>query len=152
MTADSPRVYLDANVFIAAFENVGAHSDHAWWILRAVEDGEVTGMTSEITLAEVLVKPLEIGATDLAAGYEKMITSTQRFEVLPVSREILVSAAGVRARRSSIKLPDAIHIATARAFSCAFFVSDDRRVWLPDNMAHLPVNPFTLDDIFKENP
>lgn len=152
MTAGTPRVYLDANVFIAAFENVGAHSDHAWWILRAIEDGEIAGMTSEITLAEIMVRPLEIGAADLAAGYEKMITSTQRFEVLTVSREILVSAAAVRARRSSIKLPDAIHIATAQACSCPFFVSDDRRFSLPDNMTHLPVNPFTLDDIFKENP
>ena len=152
MTPGTPRVYLDANVFIAAFENVGAHSDHAWWILRAIEDGEIAGMTSEITLAEILVKPLETGATDLAAGYEKIISPTERFEVLPVSREILVSAAGVRARRNSVKLPDAIHIATAHAFSCAFFVSGDSRVSLPDSMTHLPVNPFTLDDIFKENP
>jgi predicted nucleic acid-binding protein len=151
VTPGTPRVYLDANVFIAAFENVGAHSDHAWWILRAIEDGEITGMTSEITLAELLVKPLETGATDLAAGYEKIIAPTERFEVLPVSREIIVSAAGVRARRNSVKLPDAIHIATAHMFSCAFFVSDDSRVSLPDNMTHLPVSPFTLDDIFKEN-
>lgn len=144
-------MYLDANVFIAAFENVGAHSDHAWWILRAIEDGEVAGMTSEITLAEILVKPLETGASDLASGYEKMVTSTERFAVLPVTREILVRAAGVRARRNSVKLPDAIHIATAQAFSCGFFVSDDSRVSLSDNMMRLRVNPFTLDDILRED-
>jgi predicted nucleic acid-binding protein len=145
----TPRIYLDSNIFIGAFENVGAHSDHAWWILRAMEDGEIAGVTSEITLAEILVKPLEKGAADLAAGYEEMIISTATLEVLPVSREILVSAAGVRARRGSIKLPDAIHIATAHTASCAFFVSDDRRFPLPDGMTLLPVNPFTLDDIFK---
>jgi hypothetical protein len=60
-----PRVYLDANVFVAAFEHVGARSDHAWWIMRAIERGEIAAGTSEITLAEVLVKPFEVGATDL---------------------------------------------------------------------------------------
>jgi len=149
VTGVTPRIYLDSNVFIGAFESVGAHSDHAWWILKAMEDGEITGITSEITLAEILVKPLEKGATDLAAGYEQMIISSDALEVFPVSRQVLVSAAGVRARRSSVKLPDAIHIATARAASCTFFVTDDRRFPLPDDIRRLPVNPFTLDDIFK---
>ena len=121
-----PRVYLDANVFVAAFEHAGAHSDHAWWIFDAVESGKILAGTSEITLAEVLVKPIEIGATDLVDGYERMMVSSASFEVLPVRRDILVNAAALRARRSSVRLPDAVHIATAQALSCGFFISDDR--------------------------
>lgn len=151
MTAEPPRVYLDANVFVAAFESVGAHSDHAWWILHAIESGKIVGATSEMTLAEILVKPLETGATELAAGYESMIASSGGFEVRPVSRDILIKAAGLRAHRTSTKLPDAIHIATAQTSSCTFFVSDDHRLPLPDDMTLLPVNPFTLDDILREN-
>ena len=147
MTIAPPRVYLDSNVFVAAFENVGAHSDHAWWIIHAIENGEIIGATSEMTLAEILVKPLEIGNTELAAGYEEMINTAPGFEVLPVRRDILVNAAGLRAQRSSIRLPDAVHIATASALSCSFFVSDDRRLPLPEGIKLLPVNPFTLDDI-----
>ena len=41
MTGVQPRVYLDANVFVAAFEHMGAHSDHAWWIIHAIESGEI---------------------------------------------------------------------------------------------------------------
>jgi predicted nucleic acid-binding protein len=149
VTADiAPRVYLDANVFIAAFEHVGAHSDHAWWLIRAIENGEIIAATSEITLAEILVKPFERGQTDLADGYEKMISSGSHFEVLPVRRDILMGAAGLRARRTSIRLPDAVHIATAQALSCSVFISNDRRLPLPDGMRMLAVNPFTLDDIF----
>ena len=37
-------------------------------------------------------------------------------------------AARLRARRSSIRLADAVHIATAQALSCGFFVSRDRRL------------------------
>ncbi len=150
VNADLPHVYLDANVFIAAFENPGAHSDHAWWVLEALERGEISGGTSEITIAELLVKPIELGDSELAASYEKMIVSVDRFEVVPVRRDILVEAAGIRARRSSIKLPDAIHIATARSLSCCFFLTGDRRLPLPEGIKSLTINPFTLDDIFDQ--
>jgi predicted nucleic acid-binding protein len=149
MTDAQHRVYLDANVFVAAFEHIGAHSDHAWWIIRAIESGEIAAGTSEITLAEVLVKPFEVGATDLADGYERMIVSGSNFEVLPVRRDILVGAAALRVRRTSTRLPDAVHIATAQALSCRFFISDDRRLPMPDGIRMLTVNPFTLDDIFE---
>jgi len=152
MTDARPRVYLDANVFVAAFEHVGAHSDHAWWILHAVEGGQIEAGTSEITLAEVLVKPFEGGATDLAKGYDKMMVSASNFEVLPIRRDILVSAAVLRARRISIRLPDAVHIATAQALSCGFFISNDRRLPMPDGIRMLAVNPFTLDDILGSKP
>ena len=152
MTDVRPRVYLDTNVFVAAFEHVGAHSDHAWWIIRAVEGGEIEAGTSEITLAEVLVKPFEVGAADLAKGYQNMMMSGSNFEVLPVRRDILVKAATLRARRTSIRLPDAVHIATAQALSCGFFISGDRRLPVPDGMRMLAVTPFTLDDILGNKP
>jgi predicted nucleic acid-binding protein len=142
-----PRVYLDANVFITAFEHGGAGSDHAWWIIRAIETGDIEAGTSEITLAEVLVKPLERGQSDLVGAYEKMISPGSRFEVMPVRRDILVGAAGLRARRNSLRLPDAVHVVTAQALACRFFVSGGRRVPMPEGMRILTVNPFTLDDI-----
>jgi predicted nucleic acid-binding protein len=147
VTAGAPRVYLDSNVFVAAFENTGAHSDHAWWIMLAIEQGIIVGATSEITLAEVLVKPVERGDTELIAAYEQAIEPAPNFEVLPVRREILIEAAGIRARRSSIRLPDAVHIAAARAVSCECFISDDARLRLPENLKLVPVSPFALDDI-----
>ena len=145
-----PRVYLDTNVFITAFEHTGAHSDHAWWILESIERQDILGATSELTLAEVLVNPLEAGAADLAAGYEKMIAPARSFEVSAVSRKILIGAASLRAGRKAIRLPDAIHVATAEALVCKFFISDDRRLPLPGGIRPLAVNAFTLDDIFKE--
>jgi predicted nucleic acid-binding protein len=148
---EQPRVYLDANVFIAAMENPGAHSDHAWWIIHAVDEGEIAAVTSEITLAEILVKPIELDDATLAAVYEKMIVSNAHFEVRPVQRDILMRAAQLRARRKSIRLPDAIHIATALASSCSFVISDDQRLHSIDGVKAFGVNPFTLDDIHAEH-
>jgi len=140
-------VYLDSNVFIAAMENPGAHSDHAWWIIRAVEEGEIGAVTSEITIAEVLVKPIQLGNDSFVSAYEEMIASSAHFEVLPVRRDILVQAAQLRARRSSIRLPDAIHIATALTASCRCIVSDDQRLHSLENIKAFAVTPFTLDEI-----
>jgi predicted nucleic acid-binding protein len=145
-----PRVYLDSNVFIAAFEHVGAHSDHAWWILNAVQSGEIAGVTSEVTLAEVLVKPVQLGYAELASAYETMLVPGPNFEMLSVNRSILIKAAGIRARRTSVRLPDAVHMATAEALSCPIFVSEDRSLALPEGMRLLPVNPFTLADILEQ--
>jgi predicted nucleic acid-binding protein len=147
---NQPRVYLDANVFITAMETPGAHSDHAWWIIRSVEEGNITGVTSEITLAEVLVKPMQMGNAELVAAYQQMIMPGARFDVLPVRRDVLVSAAGLRARRTSVRLPDAIHIASALSSSCRFMVTDDRQLHSVEEVRILGVTPFTLDDILAE--
>lgn len=147
-----PRVYLDSNVFIAAFERVGAHSDHAWWIIEAIEQGEIAGATSEITLAELLVKPIENGAVDLASAYERMIVSGPGFEVLSVKRDVLVAAANIRAKRTAVRLPDAIHIASAHELGCSAFVTDDRRLKLSEGMKLLQISAFTVDDILGDRP
>lgn len=139
--------YFDTNVFITAFENAGARSDHAWWILDAVETGELKAVTSEITLAEILVKPIELGADDLCSAYEQVFVSGPNFEVCPVERRILIEAARIRAGRKSIRLPDAVHIATAARRGCTYFLSGDTRLRLPQDMKQVFLGPFTLDDI-----
>jgi predicted nucleic acid-binding protein len=148
--SEPPRVYLDSNVFITAMETPGAQSDHAWWIIDAVDDGKIAAVTSEITIAEVLVKPMQLGDSAFITAYQEMIAPSPHFDVLPIRRDILVSAAQLRARRGSIRLPDAIHVATALASSCACMVSDDQQLHSIEGMKLLAVTPFTLDDILAQ--
>ncbi len=149
--SEPTRVYLNSNVFITAMETPGAHSDHAWWIIRAIEEGNIEGVTSEITIAEVLVKPIETGNAGFVEAYQQMIVPGANFQVLPIARDILVDAAELRARRKSVRLPDAIHIATALKSSCTYMVSDDQRLHSIERMKILGVTPFTLDDILTDS-
>lgn len=144
-----PKIYLDSNVLITAFENAGARSDHAWWLLHAIDAGEILAATSEVTLAEVLVKPLEEGDEDRIATYQSVLVSSGGFEVAPVSRSVLIEAARIRGARRSVRLPDAIHLATAKQLNCQFFVSGDQRLAMPEGMAQFELSPFTLDDVLK---
>lgn len=141
------RIYLDANVFIAAYENKHARGDHAWRILAAIEAGEFLGVTSELTLAEILVKPIELGNYELAHRYQNIISSGAGFDVPTVDRSILIEAASLRAVQHSLRLPDAIHVATARLNACSHIVSDDRRLPYAPGLALVRLAADALDAI-----
>jgi predicted nucleic acid-binding protein len=122
------RIYLDANVFITAYESRGTRSDSAWEILNAVERDEFFAVTSELTLAEALVGPIQKGDDELAGYYHEILSSASEFEVAAVERRVLIEAATLRAVTRSLRMPDAIHVATARLHDCQFLVSDDLRL------------------------
>jgi len=122
-----PKVYLDANFFIYALEAVEPWARAAREVLGALDRGDLTAVTSELSLAECLVKPLESGRSDIAETYLELLQDHRFLTVGPVTREILVEAARLRGL-SRIKLPDAIHAATALQQGCSSFLTNDDRL------------------------
>jgi predicted nucleic acid-binding protein len=84
-------------------------------------------VTSEITLSEVLVAPFKSNDPHLEASYRTLLADREIFELIPVTRDILVMAARIRARMT-LELSDAIHAATATAEGCEFMLTFDRRL------------------------
>lgn len=142
-----PRVYLDTNVFIAAYETRDSRGDQAWRILTAIEAGDFAAVTSELTLAEILVGPLEQRDYDRAQHYQEIIAPGVGFEVPAIDRAVLIEAASLRAVRKSLRLPDAIHVATARLSACTHIVSDDRRLPLVPGLGIVRLGVHTLDAV-----
>jgi len=89
-----------------------------------MDAGEVSVVTSELTLAEVLVGPLKTQNIAIQQTYCSFLTSTATFVVPPVNREILEESAQLRAN-TKLKLPDAIHMATALRHQCDSFLTND---------------------------
>ena len=90
------RIYLDTNAFIPAVEG----SDplrNAMESLLSIGDVR-TGIlvTSEITLAEFLISPLEKGQSTVATAYMELIDPRPGLEVVPVNRNVLILAAHIR--------------------------------------------------------
>ena len=57
-----PRsLYLDSNVFIYAIEGFEPYRRQLDELFSAIESSAVQAWTSELTLAEVLVRPVQIG-------------------------------------------------------------------------------------------
>ena len=131
--------------FITAFENRSVADAFVWRVLNAVEAGLIAAATSQMTLAEVLPKPLVTGR--LIQVYESLLSTQGALEVLPVTAEILGDAARIRADRLSIKFPDAIHIATARRSGCNVIYSADKRVASPLGLPVVQPVPSSLEQL-----
>ncbi|MGH6913333.1 MAG: type II toxin-antitoxin system VapC family toxin [Geminicoccales bacterium] len=126
-------VDLDANVFVYAVEGFAEHQGFIDELFRSIDSGHVSAVTSELTLAEVLIKPLETRRHDVAAVYEELLQSSEHLNVVPIDRAILISAARHRADLG-VKLPDAIHVATAIAVGCDVLLSNDQKLRVPDEI------------------
>jgi predicted nucleic acid-binding protein len=126
--------YLDTNIVISAIETASPLTQAQQELILQVDSGEIAALTSEMTLAECLVKPFADKDIKLIEAYMAFLDGRVNFPVLPVTRQILVLAARRRADLG-IKLPDAIHVATAETAGCSFFVTNDKGVRLPEKMA-----------------
>jgi predicted nucleic acid-binding protein len=127
-------VYLDTNLFIYAVEGYEPERSTVRDLFSALDRQAFSGVTSEFTLAELLVKPFELGREDVVLAYSGLVQHSDRLAVAPVDRSILIEAARQRARLG-ILMADAIHVATALASGCDVFLTNDRRLRLPSAMA-----------------
>ena len=116
-------VYLDTNPIIYLTEAKPLFKKSLAVLFKAVEAAGAQLITSELTLTEVLVRPIRQNDTELIATYERLFDTL--LDARPVSREVLLLAAQLRADLPSLKTPDAIHVATATLADADVFVSAD---------------------------
>ena len=83
-------------------------------------------LTSTLTLAEVLVKPLAVGDHAWADRYEKLM-NTPGVLLLSFDRSCSRIYAQVRQDRT-IKPPDAIQLSCAASAKCDLFITNDDRL------------------------
>jgi predicted nucleic acid-binding protein len=143
---DSRRLYLDANVFIYAIEGVGEIASSLRELFDLFRAKRGTGVTSELTLAEVLPRADGIQRR----SYIDLIVSSRIFDLQPVSRDILIETADYRESSGMPKLPDAIHIVTAVRAGCKTILSADSRLRLPEGYTVLSPDRESLTRLVRE--
>jgi predicted nucleic acid-binding protein len=129
--------YIEANVLIGAFEQ--KLGDPALVPFLLSRHRSVTMLTSEVTLSEVLVGPLRRRDSRLLQFYHDLFAAPDVLRVIPVTRSIIERSAALRSQ-SPMKLPDAIHVATAEASGCNSILSSDKRLHVPFGMKR--IDPF----------
>jgi hypothetical protein len=65
-------------------------------LIDDLEEGRFRGIASELTLLELTVRPLQLGRQEVADDYEILLSYFPNLDLEPVSREILLDAAGLR--------------------------------------------------------
>ncbi len=132
---------IDTPVFIYAFEDSPRFGNAAIAVLKAVETGKVSGVTSVLTLLELAVRPLRLGLPDVADDYEVRITQFPNLAVEVIGLEAAHKAAELRARHG-ISPADALQIGTCLCAGATGFLTNDLR------LRRLPeIEVLTLDDV-----
>ena len=120
----SGEVYFDAQIAIYAVEAHPTFGLPVAPLWRAIAAGGLTGVSSAMTVLEVLVKPYQMGDVGLEQRYEALFVAPG-VQIVPITLDILRAAARLRATIPKLRTPDAIHAATARATGCGLFVTND---------------------------
>jgi predicted nucleic acid-binding protein len=149
-----PLAYLDANVFIFFFEGNPIVSERVKRLLDALRKHPGVGVTSELTLAEVLAETERPRAPMLKRAYLDLIVWSNFLQLVPVSRDVLYESVDLRAAHKrthsrKLDLPDAIHLTTAIQRKCRFFISADGGISPPLEMKRLSPITADLDEVLK---
>jgi predicted nucleic acid-binding protein len=118
------RVLIDTSIWIYHFEQHPQLAPAAGRIIENLEEGKFRGIASELTLLELTVRPLQLGRQDVADDYEVLMGYFPNLELEPIGRDILLEAAGLRARQR-LRTPDAIQIATGLRTGATLAVTND---------------------------
>lgn len=114
-----------------------------------MDRSELDGFTSELTLAEILVKPIREQNTDLVGTYMNLVRPASSLSIIPADRNVMLVAAEQRAFKPTLKLPDALHVASAMVVKADVFASFDRYLPLPVAMVALRD---TFDSLWGPSP
>ena len=134
-------VGLDTSPFIYYIEKNPFYVDMLRPFFQLVDRGEVSIVTSVVTLLETLVHPCRHKNVTLADQYRDILLNTRGLRTIELSKNIAEEAAQLKAIYN-IRTPDSIHMATAINQEASFFLTNDMR--LP-SLPHLKV--LTLDEI-----
>jgi len=115
---------LDAGVIIGFLDDTDAHHDAAYAALSKAHDRNDRLVLPASAYAEVLVGPSRRGA-DAVAAVEGLVARVP-IGIEPLGADIARTAAELRARHRSLKLPDALIIATASHLDAEHLVTTDR--------------------------
>ncbi len=119
------RIGIDTNVLIYYIEEHPFFLGKIEPLIDRIVRGEAVGITSYVTLLELLVKPLKEKRFDLVEQYKTILTS--RLEMVPLDETVSLKAAELRAKYG-IRTPDAIQMASVISKNGDVFVTNDERL------------------------
>ena len=121
------RTYLDANLYIYAFEGIETCRTTMAGLLAAIDRQDVGVVASELLFTELLPRPMKDGRQDLVERYLELFSRTPRIHLVPVDRRVILRSVHLRAD-FGLRSMDALHLATALVHDCETFVTNDQRL------------------------
>ena len=118
-------VFVDTMVIVYLLENNPVYGDLAATVMSNIEQGRVTGVTSMLTLSELLTGPARAGNLTALHDYELYLTNFPNLTLRPLDADVARKVATVRAA-TGLRTPDAIQLATAELAGATAIVGNDK--------------------------
>lgn len=120
--------YVDTNVFIGAFEGTLDQTTRLEGLFEQFRSMPKAAVTSELTLAELFSPSATSSSREMQDRlYRDLLLRSDFIDLRPVTRNVLLETVELRQYvPHKLKLPDAIHIATAIQAHCSFVMSADK--------------------------
>ncbi|HUL21932.1 MAG TPA: PIN domain-containing protein [Thermodesulfobacteriota bacterium] len=115
---------LDTALFIYHLEDHPRYSPLTEIVFNALENGMNKGVTSYLTLMEILAKPETEGLLQVALDYEYFLTTFPNLTFYEMGLDVARKASDVWSAER-IKAPDAIQLATAILYGATAFLTND---------------------------
>lgn len=130
-------IALDTNIFILAYDKKTPKGDIARELLQKNKEANSKIFISVIVIEEFLVRIYKQELEKDILKYEDFITAGGFITVVDVNRQVARLAAKLRAEYTSLRIPDALHLASAIEVGAKVFITTDRR--LPRKIGKLTV-------------
>jgi predicted nucleic acid-binding protein len=121
------RVGADTAVFIYHLEDHPRYARLTQRVFEAWEEGRNSGVTSVITLLELLVKPKREGKREVARDYLELLSTYPNLTIVEVDIGLADLAADLRAKYG-LRTPDALQLAAALQAGAGGFITNDGRL------------------------
>lgn len=84
------KVYLDANIFIYTLEGMEPWADLLSGVFVGLTIGELSAVTSSLSLSECLVLPFKQNKNELVAVYREALLSSHYLTTAPIDDRVLI--------------------------------------------------------------
>jgi predicted nucleic acid-binding protein len=124
------RICLDTAPFIYFIEENPRYISIVERIFSEISYGNILGISSYLTLLEVLVRPIKENAREIANEYRDLLLGNIFLRMFPLDDRVAEKAAELRAKYDGngfkLNTPDAIQIATGLLNGAEIFLTNDR--------------------------
>lgn len=139
---DRQQVVIDSNIFIYLLEDHDLFGESADFIISQAESGAFGGCITPVSVAEIVVKPLRQGRSDLVDKFRKLMQQWSNIVSVDIGIEIGTFAGALRAKYG-LPLPDMIQAAVALQAREPTLITNDKALKRVNEL-----DVFTIDDFY----
>jgi len=121
------RIHIDSMAVIYFIEQNPTYLPIVRPLFELLDSRKIVGISSYITLLEVMVHPLKLGRIGLAKKYRQLMVGSGCMKLLPVDQGVAEEGAAIRAKYN-FRMPDAIQLATSVKCKADAFITNDSKL------------------------